>query len=326
MSYKLRPWYRGDISSDDEEGDQPRLIRPRLNTERLELPSDPPSDPATSPHSSYISSSPDTQSSLSSNSPTSGAPKSQPELSPESPTSQPELLPRSLPELSSESQRSLPELSSESPTSQPELLQPDISSPTSQPEVFSEPQSNSQNSDSSRASIHEDDVLSPPEEDSDIDEPGFLDQSEEKDYYELLDEVSRAWLDTELDHKVSKTASNIYWQIACTLMIKVFEARKRQNITKKISRFQQIRRNYEKKVPDINMKIGYIRKDTGELIVEENLQCTPVKAYPPSLYKKAYEIASVKVSHYFSLIFGLQSKFTFCFCFHYACPACMLDC
>ena len=43
------------------------------------------------------------------------------------------------------------------------------------------------------------------------------------------------------------------------------------------------------------MEIGYIERRSGELIIEKNLQSTPIKMYPPSEYKKANEMASVKV-------------------------------
>ena len=122
------------------------------------------------------------------------------------------------------------------------------------------------------------------------------DEPDERSYQELFEQVSRDWMDIELDHQVSKTASNLFWKIASSKMIKMFEKKRTENIGRKTPQFQQIRRNFNKTVPTISMDIGYIDKGTGELTVEHDLQQTPVKNYPPSQYKKAFEIAKVDVS------------------------------
>ena len=143
-------------------------------------------------------------------------------------------------------------------------------------------------------SLHTSDSLIPEEEDQ-----------EETNYYILLDRLSRDWLNIELNHTVSKTASDLFWRLATSRMSELFSAKKAQNIRRKTPQMQQIRKKLEKQAPEIDMEIGYINHDTGEMEVKNNLRSTPVKLFPPSEYTKAYEIASVNVSISICIFIGI---------------------
>ena len=129
----------------------------------------------------------------------------------------------------------------------------------------------------------------------------------EGDYFELLEKIAEDWLMTEIDHCVSKTAANIYWDIACRGMFQLFSLKKSQSVTRKTPKFAQLRKKFNNKVPPVNMEIGFMNKESGEIEVKKDLLETPVKAYPASEFSKAYEIASVKVSSF--LIIALFSSF-----------------
>ena len=120
-------------------------------------------------------------------------------------------------------------------------------------------------------------------------------EPDEKDYFELLKDLSEQWLVVEITHSVSKSATNSFWKIAKEKFHGLFEAKQRQNVKKKAPMFDHTRRILNKQAPEVDLEIGYIKNSTGELVIEENLRKTPVKEYPPSEYTKAYEIASVKV-------------------------------
>ena len=50
------------------------------------------------------------------------------------------------------------------------------------------------------------------------------------------------------------------------------------------------------KVPPVWMEIGYQNKDDGEVTVVKDVESCPVSRFPPSTYKRLYEVASVDVS------------------------------
>ena len=66
---------------------------------------------------------------------------------------------------------------------------------------------------------------------------------------------------------------------------------------RKIPQFPQLRAKlYENEVPDVKLTIGYESKLTGEITIVEDVASTPVSNFPPSTYRKLYEIAYVSVS------------------------------
>lgn len=122
-----------------------------------------------------------------------------------------------------------------------------------------------------------------------------IDAPIEKSYFQLLEELSKDWLMVELSHDTSKVATNLFWKVACKKMHELFEAKKRQNVLRKTPQFEQLRKKLDEKIPEIKMEMGYINNETKELTVLEDLHETPVKMFPPSQYRKAYEIATINV-------------------------------
>ena len=98
----------------------------------------------------------------------------------------------------------------------------------------------------------------------------------------------------EINHKVSKEASNQFWCLANAKFHELYVAK--GNRGRKIPQFFQLRDKLnEKKVPPINMEIGFKSKEDGEITVV-NAKSSPTSLYPPSNYKRLYEIVSVDVS------------------------------
>lgn len=72
------------------------------------------------------------------------------------------------------------------------------------------------------------------------------------------------------------------------------------NLGKKIPQFDHIRQNlYDNNTPKVHMEIGYQSKEDGELTILDNVETIPVSRFPPSHYKRLYEIASVDVRNFF---------------------------
>lgn len=124
------------------------------------------------------------------------------------------------------------------------------------------------------------------------------DDSEDEDkesFRYILGQFSEQWLLNEINHKVSKTASGGFWDLANKWMFKLTSAFNREN-KKKIPQFGYIRQKLVKaNVPDILMDTGYVNKETQELIVVENAKKIPVRDFPPDKFEKVFEISSVKV-------------------------------
>lgn len=99
-------------------------------------------------------------------------------------------------------------------------------------------------------------------------------------------------------------------------MPKLLEAKRRQEVTRKIPQFHQIRKTLTKKnTPEINLKIAYKCKETNEVTVVEDT-VTPKSRFPSQEYDKMYEIATVKVNIIKVLYQSLLTKFCF-ISFHY---------
>ena len=139
------------------------------------------------------------------------------------------------------------------------------------------------------------------EEEEEEDQEGV---GEYEDYESILNELNREWLLAEIDHSVSKTASEIFWKIGLKFFPKLNTAMEREK-KKKTSQFQTIRKNmYTDLLPPINIEIAYKHRESGEteIVNETN---TPIKQFPPSKFEKLYEIGTVKVTieeiHLFNL-------------------------
>ena len=122
------------------------------------------------------------------------------------------------------------------------------------------------------------------------------DEDDELNSTKLVNELAEKWLVNEITHKVSKTASNQFWQLAMESIPAISRKRQGEGLTKKVNGFIAKRRKLvSENSPEILMDIGYINKSNGQLEIVRDVKTTPVAKYPPSLYRKAYEIARVKV-------------------------------
>ena len=121
------------------------------------------------------------------------------------------------------------------------------------------------------------------------------DQEENYSYLDFLDTLSKQWMTVELNHTVSKAASDAYWKIALSSFHKLWEKRKGENIIQKNPQFTHLRRVLRTQyIPDIEMKVGFRNKETNEEI-HINSNVIPVSKYPRSEYTQLYEIATIKV-------------------------------
>ena len=144
----------------------------------------------------------------------------------------------------------------------------------------------------------------------DVDQEYLNDEEEEDnpevpyvDYSECLNELSRQWINCEIHHAVSKTASNELWRVAKNHFKKLYELKSSQNVQSKVPQLAHIRRKMvEEKVPPISMEVAYQDKETDEVIVLEDLTKSPVSQYPPHKYLNLYERATVKVNNIYMLL------------------------
>ena len=175
----------------------------------------------------------------------------------------------------------------EQPMQQPHLqpqhqqphLQPQHQQPMQQPHLQPQPEQQPQDgqeehlSDSSGIS---DDIL----------------YDEEDDYSSILKKLKSDWLLAEIDHCVSKSASEAFWKIGLMYFTKLANAARK----KKTPLFKSIRtKMYDDLLPPVGLEIAYKNKSNGE-IVTINDTITQVKRFPPDKYEKIYEIGTVKVS------------------------------
>ena len=110
----------------------------------------------------------------------------------------------------------------------------------------------------------------------------------------LLSQFSEAWVDNQINHKVSKTGASKFWNIATKFMIPLSNAFIKEK-KKKFPKFEHIRRKLVKKnVPEVTIEAGYVDKKKTELIISEGEKVN-VKDFPREKFEKVFEIASVKV-------------------------------
>lgn len=114
---------------------------------------------------------------------------------------------------------------------------------------------------------------------------------------EILEELSHSWLLLELKHTSSKTTSNEFWSLATKMLPRLAEAQANVGGARKIPQFRSIREKlYDDSIPAIKLEVAYLIKETGDILVLQDLVSTPVKKFPPSKYTKLYESAKVDVS------------------------------
>ena len=133
------------------------------------------------------------------------------------------------------------------------------------------------------------------EQDLDLDLNNFDHDSD--DYLTILKKLSDEWLVNEIDHTVSHVCSDKFWSIALKWMHRLFVCKEKQKIKRKIPQFKQIRlKLHEENSPKVNLNIGYVEKETGNITVVQDDK-TPRKSFPPNKFNKLFEIASVDVKH-----------------------------
>ena len=138
------------------------------------------------------------------------------------------------------------------------------------------------------------------QEDMDLDESDDDENADENPdfttYKKILQDLAEDWILVEIDHHVSKSATDAFWKVATAKFKQLFEAREARNMKRKIPQFPYLRQTlYDKKVPRISMEIAYQNKETEEITVIEDVEKAPVSKYPPDKFVKLYEKATVKV-------------------------------
>lgn len=104
------------------------------------------------------------------------------------------------------------------------------------------------------------------------------------------------WLINEIHHRVSKEASNSFFEIAKKWFHRLFQAKEREGVNSKIPQFVHLRRKlYDSKVPPIKLEMAFQHITTKEIHFLEDIETAPVSQFPRDEYSKLYEIASVKV-------------------------------
>ena len=115
---------------------------------------------------------------------------------------------------------------------------------------------------------------------------------EEENQTDIFENLKSQWLLSEIQHSVSKSASEAFWRLSMEHIPKLENFRKR----KKNQQFKSIRRKmYDDLLPSVDMEIAYRNTATGEIrIVKDSI--TPRKEFPANEYEKLYEIGTLKVS------------------------------
>lgn len=73
------------------------------------------------------------------------------------------------------------------------------------------------------------------------------------------------------------------------------EAKRLQEVKRKIPKFTQIRRTmYKKKTPKVNLEIAFRNKE-NDAITTVNSTVAPKSQFPPHRFEKLYEMATVEV-------------------------------
>ena len=114
-------------------------------------------------------------------------------------------------------------------------------------------------------------------------------------YTDVLNSLSRKWLFTQLSHKVSAKAANLFWSTTLNYLPQLLELKEREGREKSIPQFiQQRRKLYKDNCPDVQMEFAFRKKDGS--IVKHNGETAPMKAMQLNReYVKLYEMASIKV-------------------------------
>lgn len=134
--------------------------------------------------------------------------------------------------------------------------------------------------------------------DSDPESDPESDQDVTDDYNELLTKLVEKWLVMEVKHRTSKCASEDFWDLAKDFFPKIARARIQEMVYKPIPKLRSQRnKTNDDNVPDINLEIGFSKKDNEEVTIV-NEDTTPLKRFHPEQYNKLFEVATVQVIIY----------------------------
>ena len=115
-------------------------------------------------------------------------------------------------------------------------------------------------------------------------------------YLSVKSELSKKWLNTQLTHHVSGSATNAFWELSMKYVPVLQSLKDGENVKKKTPSFTQERRKlYRDRCPDVKMKFGFKVKSTGVIKTVE-CESTPTNNYQRNPdYVKVFEEAHVKV-------------------------------
>lgn len=119
---------------------------------------------------------------------------------------------------------------------------------------------------------------------------------EEIDFESTFFSFSKEWLNTQLTHRVSLTASNCFWKLALKYIPKIHELKTAENIKKKIPQYLQVKKNlYQDHCPEIRMSFVFLNKADGSIIKVQD-DHTPLNQFlRNSQYQLLYEEAHIEV-------------------------------
>ena len=129
---------------------------------------------------------------------------------------------------------------------------------------------------------------------------------EEEEKFEFIHkQLVDDWSLAEINHHVSKAGANELWKVADKYFHRMYKAKEREQIKRKVPQFLHTRRKLnDEHVPTVTMSVAYKHKRTGEISIVETKESMPTSQYPPNVYTKLYEVASVEV---IALVIGLKS-------------------
>lgn len=118
-------------------------------------------------------------------------------------------------------------------------------------------------------------------------------EDQAESYSALLADFSEAWINVEIKHHISKTASNALFDTAIAWIPRLHHAKVAEMKTSASPKFVSLRKKiYDTNVPEIKLETAYEDNETGEeMLVESN----KTVQFNPRRFNKIYEVASVQV-------------------------------
>ena len=142
----------------------------------------------------------------------------------------------------------------------------------------------------------EEELLPSPGEESDVGEQEEENEPEADNYFTVLSKLADQWLNGQLTHSVSASATNFFWDIAMKYIPLLSSLKTRDNLTRKTPSFTQERKKlFKDHCPGIKMRYGFKHKATGAV---ETVDCGTAQAKTfekNQNYVKVYEEAHVEV-------------------------------